>query len=90
MADTPTPPIPFTCAWAQAGLANALNGLGVASAGVSEYHIGTRGLHYHEAGNQLKTVDWWSKMVELFCGTTPLPGAVTGRESACRIIPRDV
>lgn len=89
-APTTPPPEPFTCEWAQDGLRRAVEGMGRASTGVSEYHIGTRGLHYHEAGNQLKTVDWWSKMVELYCGTSPLPPVATGRETACRIIPRDL
>ena len=72
------------------GLKRAMDGFGKATAGVSEYHIGSRGLHYQEAGTSLKTVDWWAKMVELYCGIAPLPPGATGREGACRVIPRDV
>lgn len=81
---------PFTCEWAKDGLNRAVKGMGKASAGVSEYHIGSRGLTYQEAGKQLKSVDWWAKMVETFCGEQPLPPAATGREQACRVILRDV
>lgn len=81
---------PFTCEWAKDGLNRAVKGMGRASTGVSEYHIGTRGLHYHEAGKQLKTVDWWSRMVALFCGSTPLPPEVTGADTVRRVVMRDV
>lgn len=64
--------------------------MGNASAGVSEYHIGTRGLHYHDPSKQIGTVGWWNEMVKLYCGIDALPNSVTGRDTACRIIPRDV
>ena len=89
-----TPPVelvPFTCPWALDGLRRALEGMGTASAGVSEYHIGSRGLKYVEPGKQIGTVGWWNEMVKLFCGIdNALPDSVTGRDTAFRVIPRDV
>jgi hypothetical protein len=82
--------VPFTCPWAQDGLRRAMDGLISGGSGVSEYHIGTRGLHYRSTAEQAKTVDYWMKMVEFYCGTDALPPALTGRDTACRVIPRDV
>ena len=82
--------VPFTCPWALDGLRRAMEGMGVATAGVSEYHIGTRGLKYTDAAKQIGMVGWWNEMVKLFCGTEGLPPAATGRDTAFRVIPRDV
>jgi hypothetical protein len=68
----------------------ALNGMGRASAGVSEYHIGTRGLKYVSAEHQVGTIGWWDKMMQIFCGTPGLPSAITGADTAFRGILRDV
>lgn len=85
------PPEPFTCDWAKDGLLRAINGAGNASAGVQEYHIGSRGLKYVDPAKQVGTIGWWNEMVKLFCGPTEgLPAAVTGRDTAFRVIPRDV
>ena len=81
---------PFTCEWAKDGLSKALAGLQSNSGGVEGYGIGTRWVRYGSAANQVKTVDYWMKMVEYYCGAEALPPAMTGRETACRIIPRDV
>jgi hypothetical protein len=86
----PLPLTPFTCPWAQDGLLRAINGMGNATAGVSEYHIGTRGLHYADPAKQIGSVGWWNEMVKLFCGVDGLPASVTGRDTAFRVIPRDV
>ena len=88
--EPPVALIPFTCPWAKDGLNRALQGMGRASTGVSEYHIGSRGLHYHDADKQIGSVGWWAKMVELYCGEQPLPPAVTGADTAFRVILRDV
>jgi len=82
--------IPFTCPWAQDGLRRALEGLNAGGSGVSEYHIGSRGLHYRSTADQAKTVDYWMRMVEYYCGAAALPPSLTGRDTACRVIPRDV
>lgn len=83
--------IPFTCPWALDGLRRAMEGMGRASAGVSEYHIGTRGLKYVDPAKQIGMVGWWNEMVKLFCGIdNALPDSVTGRDTAFRVIPRDV
>jgi len=81
---------PFTCPWAQAGLLNALDGFVSVTGGVEAYGIGSRNVRFKSAAEQQKSVDWWQKMVELYCGTEALPTAVTGRDTACRIVPRDV
>ena len=64
--------------------------MGRASTGVSEYHIGTRGLHYHDASKQRGTVGWWNEMVKGFCGMSLLPDSLAGRDTAFRVIPRDI
>lgn len=88
--ETPTEPlVPFTCAWAKDGLQKALDGLGSASTGVKGYTIGTRSVQYHGAGEQAKVVEYWQRMVDTYCGLEglmPMPG----RDSAVRVIPRDV
>jgi hypothetical protein len=82
--------IPETCEWARWNWQNALDGLRAVSAGVKSYKIGTRFTEYHTVAEQSAIVDYWRKMVELYCGIAPLPSAITGRDTACRIIPRDV
>ena len=81
---------PFTCPWAKDGLLRALEGMGHATAGVSEYHIGTRGLKYADPAKQIGSVGWWNEMVRQFCGVEILPPALSGRDTAFRVIPRDV
>jgi hypothetical protein len=86
-----TPLIPFTCPWAKAGLAKAMEALGaISSSGVEEYHIGTRGLKRLTLAEQGKTVDYWNQMVKLYCGEEILPDAMVGRDTAFRVIPRDL
>jgi hypothetical protein len=87
-----TPPAGFAtwCDWARKGLADALEGMRKAGGGVTEYHIGTRGLHRSGPADQIKNVDYWNEMVKLYCGVEGLPSSLTGRDTACRIIPRDV
>lgn len=82
---------PFTCAWAKDGLLRALNGMGTASAGVSEYHIGSRGLKYVDPAKQIGSVGWWDQMCRIFCPDyIGLPASITGRDVAMRGISRDV
>lgn len=91
--DATEPPvelIPFTCPWAMDGLRRATDGMGTATAGVDEYHIGTRGLKYSDSSKQIGAIGWWNEMVKLFCGVEGLPPAATGRDTAFRVIPRDV
>lgn len=82
--------VPFTCPWAMDGLKRATDGMGTATAGVSEYHIGTRGLKYTDAAKQIGMIGWWNEMVKLFCGVEGLPASATGRDTAFRVIMRDV
>ena len=58
--------------------------------GVSEYHIGTRGLRYLAPDKQIGSVGWWAKLVEYYCGTPALPSAITGQDTAFRVVLRDV
>jgi|SRR5215472_3194692 len=90
--DAGTPPTPFLtwCDWARDGLARALEGMKDASGGVSEYHIGSRGLHRSGPSDQIKNVDYWNQMVIFYCGDTGLPSAITGRDTATRVVMRDV
>jgi hypothetical protein len=90
--DSDAPPAPFLswCDWARAGLRDALEGMRKTAGGVTEYHIGTRGLHRSGPADQIKNVDYWNEMVKLYCGIAPLPTELTGRDAVCRIIPRDV
>ena len=84
------PTIPFTCPWAQANLAKALDGMQGASSGVLAYGVGSRHLRYKDAAAQGKAVDYWMKMVEYYCGEEALPPSLTGRDTAFRVIERDV
>ena len=59
-------------------------------AGVSEYHIGTRGLKYVDPAKQIGTVGWWNEMVKFYCGVDGVPDSIAGRDTAFRVIPRDV
>jgi hypothetical protein len=94
MPDAVEPPValvPFTCPWAQDGLRRAMEGMGSASAGVSEYHIGTRGLKYVDPAKQIGSVGWWNEMVKYYCGgLAGIPDSIAGRDTAFRVIPRDV
>jgi hypothetical protein len=90
LTGTPPPPFATWCDWARAGLANALDGMNKAGGGVTEYHIGSRGLHRSGPADQIKNVDYWNEMVKLCCGYSVLPSSLTGRDTACRIVPRDV
>jgi hypothetical protein len=67
-----------------------MEGLTGASSGVFSYGVGSRHLHYKDAPTQAKAVDYWMKMVEYYCGADALPPALTGRDTAFRVIERDV
>lgn len=86
------PPPPFTtwCDWAQDGLRSAMAGMASASGGVSDYHVGSRGLRYVEPGKQIGSVGWWNEFVRHFCGEEVLPASLAGRDTAFRVVPRDV
>ena len=89
--EEPTQPVlvPFTCPWAQDGLRRALEGLTGSSSGVKGYKIGTRAVEYQSVGDQNKVVEYWQRMVDIYCvgqGEMPMPG----KDSAIRVIPRDV
>jgi hypothetical protein len=90
--DVGDPPSPFAtwCDWAKDGLRKALEAMKQATGGVTEYHIGSRGLHRSGPADQIKNIDYWNEMVRLYCGVEGLPSSLTGRDSAVRIIPRDV
>jgi hypothetical protein len=90
LTGTPPEPFPTWCDWAKNGLANALEGMSNSGGGVLEYHIGSRGLKRSGPADQIKNVDYWNEMVRLCCGEAVLPTSLTGRDAACRIIPRDV
>jgi hypothetical protein len=81
---------PFTCPWAQAGLLNALEGMNATSSGVKGYRIGSRSVDYMTPGDQVGSVAYWNEMVKLYCGTDGLPSSVTGRDTAMRVVPRDL
>jgi hypothetical protein len=87
-----TPPAPFAtwCDWAQNGLQKALDGISATSTGVESYAIGKRKVGFRKAADQQAVVDQWMKLVELYCGVDALPTVVTGRETAMRVVPRDV
>jgi len=87
-ADAPL--VPFTCPWAQDGLRKALDGMQGSSTGVKSYKVGTRQTEYRDAADQGKAVDYWMKMVEYYCGVDALPPALTGRDTAFRVVLRDV
>jgi hypothetical protein len=96
VVETPTQPpatgelIPFTCPWAQDGLRKAMEGLQATSAGVKAYKIGTRNVEYNTIAEAQKAVDYWNEMVKLYCGVEMLPTALTGRDTAFRVVLRDV
>jgi hypothetical protein len=81
---------PFTCPWAKAGLEKALEGMQKAGGGVLEYHIGSRGLKREGSKSQIDNIAYWNEMVRTYCGEELLPSSLTGRDTAVRIIPRDV
>ncbi len=90
---TPVDPatlVPETCEWALWNYRNALDGLRAVSSGVRKYKIGTRETEYYTVAEQGKVVDYWRKQVELWCGVDAIPSAISGRDSACRIVPRDL
>jgi hypothetical protein len=84
------PIVPFTCPWAQDGLKKALDGLVALASGVEGYGIGTRWVRYRTSAEHLASVDYWTKMVELYCDLPAPPTSVTGRDTARRVILRDV
>ena len=86
------PPEPYAswCEWAQDGLRNALNGMKTTSSGVLGYGIGSRHARFGSPAEQQKHIDWWNQMVLEFCGYVALPQSVTGRDTAVRIVPRDL
>lgn len=94
MPDEPVVPAPvlqeFTCAWARKGLADALAGMQRAGGGVTKYNIGSRGLEREGSKSQIDNVGYWNEMVKVYCGEDMLPSSLTGRDTARRIIPRDV
>jgi hypothetical protein len=67
-----------------------MEGLSAASGGVKGYKIGTRSVEYHGMAEAQKSVDYWNEMVKLYCGIDLLPPSATGRDTAFRVIPRDV
>jgi hypothetical protein len=77
------------CQWARDGLKNAMSGMSRAGGGIKRYQIGTRSLEYAKPGEQLDVIAWWQRQVEFYCGI-PAPATLSGQDSACRIIPRDV
>ena len=82
------PLIPFTCPWAQDGLRRALDGLTAASSGVEGYGVGSRHLRYRSAAEQAVAIDAWQRLVDRYCGVVTDP--LMGRDTAFRVIPRDV
>jgi hypothetical protein len=82
------PLVPFTCPWAKDGLQRALDGLQASSGGVSGYKIGTRQVTYHGAGEQAKVVEYWQRMVNVYCRTEM--AAMPGQDTAFRVVLRDV
>jgi hypothetical protein len=87
---TDEPLVPFTCPWAQDGLRKAMEGVQATSAGVKAYKIGTRNVEYNTIAEAQKAVDYWNEMVKLYCGIDTLPTALTGRDTAFRVVLRDV
>jgi hypothetical protein len=67
-----------------------MEGMNAAASGVEGYGVGSRHVRYKSASEQVNSVNWWMKMVEYYCGVQALPTAITGRDTAMRIIPRDV
>lgn len=82
---------PCTCEWAKDGFKTAMEGLKAISGGATGYKIGTRQLFYRKAAEQADIVDYWRRMVEFYCpGEKCAPASLTGRDTATRIIPRDI
>jgi hypothetical protein len=90
IGEAPPPPFASWCEWAKNGYYNALAALSAVGTGVKAYHIGSRGVEYLSAGNVWSIVDQWRKLYEYYCGADALPPGITGRDTACRIVPRDV
>jgi hypothetical protein len=67
-----------------------MEGMKQAGGGVTEYHIGSRGLRREGSKSQIDNIAYWNSMVVYYCGDAGLPSQLTGRDVACRIIPRDV
>jgi hypothetical protein len=86
------PPAPFAswCDWARDGLRQAMEGMKQAGGGVLKYNIGSRGLERESSKAQVDNVGYWNEMVKFYCGDSGLPSSLTGRDTACRIIPRDL
>jgi len=63
--------------------------IGVA-AGVKGYGIGTRWVRYRDAAEQTDVINYWMKLVEYYCGIPAPPSAITGQDTAFRVVPRDV
>lgn len=89
-AGDPPPPFASWCDWARDGLRKAMEGMKQASGGVLEYHIGSRGLKREPSKTQVDNIGYWSEMVQFYCGTPGLPSNLTGNDTACRIVLRDV
>ncbi len=85
-----TPPTPFSCAWAQLGLAKAMDGMVAIGSAAEGYGIGTRWVRYRSPSEQQMSIDYWQRMVEQYCGYPAVPSVVTGRATARRVILRDV
>jgi hypothetical protein len=62
----------------------------ITSSAVESYTVGSRSLKRLSLTDAAAAVDYCRKRVELYCGEAPLPSSLTGRDSACRIISRDV
>lgn len=98
VVDAPTvkqagdPPEPFAtwCDWARDGLAKALEGMKQSGGGVTEYHVGSRGLKREGSKSQIDNIGYWAEMVKFYCGEDALPTSLTGRDTARRVIPRDL
>ena len=86
--DAETVLVPFTCPWAQDGLQKALDGLNATSTGVLGYGVGSRHVKFKTPGDQMKAVEYWGRMVEIYCGT-PINPVALGADQACRVIMRD-
>jgi len=84
------PPFETMCDWAQDGLMKALDGMKAVSGGVVGYGVGSRHVRFRDAADAQKGVDYWAKLVEFYCGVDALPTAITGRDTAFRVIERDV
>jgi hypothetical protein len=67
-----------------------MEGMKQAGGGVLEYHVGSRGLKREGSKSQLENVAYWDSLVKYYCGEGGLPTSLTGRDTACRIINRDI